>query len=85
MQIIIIEDVNFFGRELLIEQVFRLDNQRNFYRFSYLLTSASRHRCPHASLASGKSSTVPASLSALVPRTVNKLIVPLYFFPITLD
>lgn len=67
---IIIMRCEFFQKKTFIKHIFRLNHQQNYYRFSYLLTSALRHRCPHASLALDESLTVPASLSASVPRTL---------------
>lgn len=66
----IIMRCEFFQKKTLIKHVFRLNHQQNYYRFSFLLTSALRHRCLHASLASDESLTVPVSVSASLPRTL---------------
>lgn len=60
----------FFFRGNFNKAYTRLDHQQNYYRFFYFLTSASRHRCLHACLASDESLIVPASLPVFVLRTL---------------
>ena len=58
---------------------------RKIITFSYFLTSASRHKCPHPSVASDESLSVPASFLVSILRAVNKLIVPSCFLQISPD
>lgn len=63
---LLLQEMGIFQKDILIQHVLRLDQQQNYYRFSYFLPSTSGHKCPCASLVSDESLT----LAAFLPESV---------------